>query len=309
MILFSKNNFIKKCPHCGIITEKYEGCNHITCSKCNYQWCWLCNEQYNVEHYRQGKCKGFQFYKPKNEKDIQLAFDGKIELNESQRQQDIEDNLPHVEQRRDIDNIQYDDFDFNRWRIRNFRLIRRNRSCFKCFRIFNRIILLLIYILFGQLFIQTNYSIMKLEPKLTWSKKIFSILVSLTYLFIILNAFFIQIFINIIILIPYLLIKGFSYFIKDFKAFLIMNSFDENDSVFYDISSFIFICILFIFRINIFLYFHRKNKNSKFISSCHYFITIIHMFIYFSFNIAFGMINLIFFIIYYIIHKSIKILF
>ena len=86
---YSKNNLIKKCPKCGIITEKYEGCNHITCSKCSYQWCWLCNGKYSEEHFNQGKCKGFQFFRPKDEEDIKLAFEGKIELRESQRQSDV----------------------------------------------------------------------------------------------------------------------------------------------------------------------------------------------------------------------------
>ena len=30
---YAKDNFIKKCPKCNIITEKITGCNHITCSK------------------------------------------------------------------------------------------------------------------------------------------------------------------------------------------------------------------------------------------------------------------------------------
>ena len=82
---YAKNFFIKKCPNCGIITEKSSGCNHITCSKCSYQWCWLCNEKYNDEHYNEGKCKNLQFYKPKDEKEIQLVFEGKIKppLNDS----------------------------------------------------------------------------------------------------------------------------------------------------------------------------------------------------------------------------------
>ena len=88
---YSKNKLIKKCPNCGIITEKYEGCNHITCSKCNYQWCWLCNGKYSEDHFNQGKCKGFQFFRPKDEEDIKLAFEGKIELRESQRQEDLSD--------------------------------------------------------------------------------------------------------------------------------------------------------------------------------------------------------------------------
>ena len=57
---------MKKCPKCSIITEKNNGCNHITCTKCGYQWCWLCNEEYKENHFNEGKCKGFQFYQPKN---------------------------------------------------------------------------------------------------------------------------------------------------------------------------------------------------------------------------------------------------
>ena len=80
MIEFAKNHFIKKCPQCQIIKEKSSGCNHITCSKCNYQWCWLCNKKHEIGHYNQGKCKGFQYFKPNNEYEINLAFDGKIQL-------------------------------------------------------------------------------------------------------------------------------------------------------------------------------------------------------------------------------------
>ena len=85
------NNFIKKCPKCKIIIEKDKGCNHITCTKCGFQWCWLCNEKYDETHFKQGKCKGFQFFQPKNDYDIKLMMEGKInfnELSDSQRQFD-----------------------------------------------------------------------------------------------------------------------------------------------------------------------------------------------------------------------------
>ena len=32
----------KKCPNCGMPTEKKDGCNHITCSRCGKHWCYKC---------------------------------------------------------------------------------------------------------------------------------------------------------------------------------------------------------------------------------------------------------------------------
>ena len=93
IIDYAKNNFVKKCPKCSIITEKNSGCNHITCSKCGYQWCWLCNEPYTQNHFNSGKCKGFQFFQPKNDYEIKLVMEGKInadDLSDSQRQFDDE---------------------------------------------------------------------------------------------------------------------------------------------------------------------------------------------------------------------------
>ena len=92
LIEFAKNNFVKKCPKCSIITEKNQGCNHITCTKCRYQWCWLCNEEYKVNHFKEGKCRGFQFFQPKNDYEIKLVMEGKINFNElssSQRQNNL----------------------------------------------------------------------------------------------------------------------------------------------------------------------------------------------------------------------------
>ena len=57
---------VKKCPRCKIYTEKNEGCNHMTCTSCKYQWCWLCEENYTYGHYDRGKCRGFQFTKADN---------------------------------------------------------------------------------------------------------------------------------------------------------------------------------------------------------------------------------------------------
>ena len=114
---YASNKFIKKCPQCSIITEKNGGCNHITCAKCQYQWCWLCNEKYESDHYYQGKCRGFQFFKPKNEYEIKLMMEGKIdpdELSFGQRQLDDDDS----------DDFDVESFDtilrFNPFRNRRF---------------------------------------------------------------------------------------------------------------------------------------------------------------------------------------------
>eukprot|EP00416_Gambierdiscus_australes_P027220 CAMPEP_0171067190 /NCGR_PEP_ID=MMETSP0766_2-20121228/7853_1 /TAXON_ID=439317 /ORGANISM="Gambierdiscus australes, Strain CAWD 149" /LENGTH=490 /DNA_ID=CAMNT_0011523409 /DNA_START=83 /DNA_END=1555 /DNA_ORIENTATION=+ len=34
----------RKCPRCGVITEKSSGCNHMTC-QCKCQWCWVCGKE------------------------------------------------------------------------------------------------------------------------------------------------------------------------------------------------------------------------------------------------------------------------
>ncbi len=36
---WKKNKRVKRCPRCKIFTEKNEGCNHMTCVSCKYQWC------------------------------------------------------------------------------------------------------------------------------------------------------------------------------------------------------------------------------------------------------------------------------
>ena len=109
IIEYASNNFVKKCPNCSIITEKNDGCNHITCSKCRYQWCWLCNEKFDEEHFYKGKCRGFQFYQPKNEYEIKLMMEGKInsdELSQSQRQNiDFLDDIVNPLENNNINSI------------------------------------------------------------------------------------------------------------------------------------------------------------------------------------------------------------
>ena len=67
---WTKGKRVKRCPRCKMYTEKNEGCNHMTCVNCKYQWCWLCEGQYIYGHYDSGKCKGHQFTKADNIKDL-----------------------------------------------------------------------------------------------------------------------------------------------------------------------------------------------------------------------------------------------
>ena len=63
---WTKGKRVKRCPRCKMYTEKNEGCNHMTCASCKYQWCWLCEGQYIYGHYDSGKCAGHQFTKADN---------------------------------------------------------------------------------------------------------------------------------------------------------------------------------------------------------------------------------------------------
>ena len=66
---------VKRCPCCRMWTEKNEGCNHMTCVECRFQWCWLCQKPYNYNHFYEGACNGLQFYKETDEKKIKAKLE------------------------------------------------------------------------------------------------------------------------------------------------------------------------------------------------------------------------------------------
>ena len=43
---YLKEHEVQKCPKCKRPVEKAEGCNHMTCAACHYEFCWLCGGAY-----------------------------------------------------------------------------------------------------------------------------------------------------------------------------------------------------------------------------------------------------------------------
>ena len=69
------HKIVKRCPGCRMWTEKNEGCNHMTCVECKFQWCWLCQKQYTYKHFEEGSCFGLQFYKETDENKIRAKLE------------------------------------------------------------------------------------------------------------------------------------------------------------------------------------------------------------------------------------------
>ena len=43
-----------RCPKCHSPFEKAEGCSHMRCTVCHYEWCWVCGmSYYSIVHYGQ----------------------------------------------------------------------------------------------------------------------------------------------------------------------------------------------------------------------------------------------------------------
>lgn len=49
--MWAKGKEVQLCPQCKRRIEKVDGCNHMACSVCSYEWCWLCRGKYTNNHF------------------------------------------------------------------------------------------------------------------------------------------------------------------------------------------------------------------------------------------------------------------
>ena len=228
---FAKNNFVKKCPKCSIITEKNQGCNHITCTKCRYQWCWLCNEEYKVNHFKEGKCRGFQFFQPKNDYEIKLVMEGKINFNElssSQRQNNLIINDLNI--------------DIPQERNHNHFLGQDNYNSYSCLKKF---LIVLVYLFFG------HSCFMLGEFSEQWNDSVFFF-----HLFMDFVIYFVYLFqllyLGIILFLFIVIFAGF-------KKFILLVDYDNYKKYFISIIMFMFFAEYFYFLDEWIILFRRNN--------------------------------------------------
>ncbi|EDR29417.1 ankyrin repeat and ibr domain containing protein, putative [Entamoeba dispar SAW760] len=53
----------KPCFHCGLMTERTKGCNHMTCPRCHGEWCWMCRGDWKTHGTKTGgfyKCNLYE---------------------------------------------------------------------------------------------------------------------------------------------------------------------------------------------------------------------------------------------------------
>jgi hypothetical protein len=46
----------KNCPKCKAPTLRDGGCDHMVCTRCQYEWCWLCGTDWQQHRYRNPNC-------------------------------------------------------------------------------------------------------------------------------------------------------------------------------------------------------------------------------------------------------------
>ena len=49
---WARDKDLRYCEMCKARIEKAEGCNHMTCYYCGYQFCWICGSTYTPDHFQ-----------------------------------------------------------------------------------------------------------------------------------------------------------------------------------------------------------------------------------------------------------------
>ncbi|XP_050293473.1 ankyrin repeat and IBR domain-containing protein 1-like [Anthonomus grandis grandis] len=81
----------KPCPNCKSPIQKNEGCNHMKCSKCKFDFCWVCQESWKKHSSATGgyfRCNRFEAVRKADEKQgtlVNEAIEKSVELQEITR--------------------------------------------------------------------------------------------------------------------------------------------------------------------------------------------------------------------------------
>ncbi|KAL7712067.1 RBR-type E3 ubiquitin transferase [Entamoeba marina] len=62
------NTISKPCFHCGLHTERTDGCNHMTCRQCHGEWCWMCRGDWKTHGSSTGGFFKFDELREQNKK-------------------------------------------------------------------------------------------------------------------------------------------------------------------------------------------------------------------------------------------------
>ncbi|KAJ2936672.1 hypothetical protein H1R20_g414, partial [Candolleomyces eurysporus] len=89
---WAQSNNIKRCPSCNILTEKTEGCNHMTCP-CGTHFCWICRgvfAQGTIYEHMSTVHGGYYGEEVADENPVQLAQQQQVGIRVWQEQLDAE---------------------------------------------------------------------------------------------------------------------------------------------------------------------------------------------------------------------------
>ncbi len=61
---YLRNLFLDEpCPKCGVMIQKNGGCEHMQCSRCKYEFCWLClGPFFSYKHEKTGFVCPFRYF-------------------------------------------------------------------------------------------------------------------------------------------------------------------------------------------------------------------------------------------------------